>query len=64
VSKNLVEILAAESPPLDKSFDEASRARYSKSPSKISTTDLLNMITVTNPELVKPMKNVLRVPDY
>jgi len=63
-SKNLQEILGAESPPLDKSFDEASRARYSKSPSKISPMDLLNMITVTNPELVEPMKYVLRVPDY
>jgi GTPase SAR1 family protein len=60
-SKDMIEILGAESPPLDASFDEASRIRYSKSPGTVNATDLLNLVKIVKPNLENPLKEILRL---
>ena len=58
-SKDLIELLGAESPPLDTSFDEAARRRYHKPPNRISHDDLLDMVKVSKPELEAPLRMIL-----
>ena len=59
-SKDLVELLGAESPPLDTSFDEAARHRYQKPPNGICHDDLLDMVKVAKPELEDPLRMTLK----
>ena len=58
-SKDLVELLGADSPPIDTSFDEAARRRYQKPPNTISHDDLLDMVKVAKPEVEAPLRMIL-----
>lgn len=60
-SKDLRELLGAESPPLDTSFDEAARSRYQKAPQAVDHGDLLDMVKVAKPALAQPLKEMLRI---
>lgn len=60
-SKDVGELLGTESPPLDTSFDEAARRRYQKAPQAVGHGDLLDMVTIAKPALVKPLKEMLRI---
>ena len=58
-SKDLIELLGAESPSLDTSFDEAARCRYQKPLNRKWHDDLLDMAKVVKPELEDPLKTIL-----
>lgn len=58
-AKDLSEVLQAERPPLDKSFDEAARKRYKKSPNKIEPEDLFDTVTGMKPVILRPLRDVL-----
>lgn len=58
-AKDLSEVLQAERPPLDKSFDEAARMRYKKSPNKIEPEDLFDTVTGMKPVILRPLRDVL-----
>lgn len=58
-AKDLNEVLRAERPPLDTSFDEAARKRYRKSPNKIKPEDLFDTVKGMKPAILKPLRDVL-----
>ena len=58
-AKDLNEVLRAERPPLDTSFDEAARKRYRKSPNKIKPEDLFDTVKGMKPAIIKPLRDVL-----
>lgn len=58
-AKDLSEVLQAERPPLDTSFDEVARKRYKKSPNKIEPEDLFDTVKGMKPVILRPLKDVL-----
>lgn len=58
-AKDLSEVLQAERPPLDKSFDEAARKRYKKSPDKIEPEDLFDTVKGMKPVKLRPLRDML-----
>ncbi|TGJ83242.1 hypothetical protein E0Z10_g5512 [Xylaria hypoxylon] len=58
---NMVALLEQETPPVDKAFDGAARARYSKSPRDIRVRHLFDFVKGAKPDLLVPLREALAV---